>query len=115
MAWEMLMHVEKLPSDSVNWVPYNSVRDGVMAVLGGHGLATVAYVGLVKDQVTAGNLRVIGVMADKRLEQLPEVQNTEGAGHRRSDRAGSNGAASLDRRVCRPMSRTSSLAQSRRS
>ena len=68
------MHAEKLPSNSVNWVPYDSVRDGVVAVLGGHGLATVAYVGLVKDQVEAGNLRVIGVMADKRVEQLPEAK-----------------------------------------
>ena len=56
------MHSANLPSNSVNWVPYDSVRAGVVAVLGGHGLATVAYVGLVKDQVTAGNLRVIGVM-----------------------------------------------------
>lgn len=73
VAWEMLMHAANLPSASVNWVPYDSVRDGVTAVLGGHGLATVAYVGLVKDQVEAGNLRVIGVMADKRVEQLPSA------------------------------------------
>ena len=86
IAWEMLMHSANLPSNSVNWVPYNSVRDGVVAVLGGHGLATVAYVGLVKDQVAAGNLRVIGVMADKRVEQLPRCQDAEGAGHRCADR-----------------------------
>ena len=73
VAWEMLMHAAQIPSDSVNWVPYDSVGDGVTAVLGGHGLATVAYAGLVKDQVTAGNLRVIGVMANKRLEELPDV------------------------------------------
>lgn len=72
VAWEMLMRAANLPSNSVNWVPYDSVRDGVVAVLGGHGLATVAYAGLVKDQVEAGNLRVIGVMADKRVEQLPQ-------------------------------------------
>lgn len=73
VAWEMLMQAAKLPSNSVNWVPYDSVRDGVVAVLGGHGLATVAYAGLVKDQVEAGNMRVIGVMADKRVEQLPDA------------------------------------------
>jgi len=73
VAWEMLMHAAQLPSDSVNWVPYDSVGDGVTAVLGGHGLATVAYAGLVKDHVTAGNLRVIGVMADKRLEEMSSV------------------------------------------
>jgi len=74
IAWEMLMHSAKLPSNSVNWVPYDSVRAGVVAVLGGHGLATVAYVGLVKDQVAAGNMRVIGVMEDKRVAQLPDVK-----------------------------------------
>ncbi len=73
VAWEMLMHAAQIPSGSVNWVPYDSVGDGVTAVLGGHGLATVAYAGLVKDHVTAGNLRVIGVMADKRLEEIPAV------------------------------------------
>lgn len=80
VAWEMLMQTAKLPSNSVNWVPYDSVRDGVVAVLGGHGLATVAYVGLVKDQVEAGNLRVIGVMADKRVEQLPEAKTLKEQG-----------------------------------
>jgi len=73
VAWEMLMHAANIPSDSVNWVPYDSVGDGVTAVLGGHGLATVAYVGLVKDHVAAGNLRVIGAMTDKRLEEMPSV------------------------------------------
>jgi tripartite-type tricarboxylate transporter receptor subunit TctC len=69
----MLMHAADIPSNSVNWVPYDSVGDGVTAVLGGHGLATVAYVGLVRDQVTAGNLRIIGTMTDKRLEDVPAV------------------------------------------
>jgi putative tricarboxylic transport membrane protein len=80
IAWEMLMHSAKLPSNSVNWVPYDSVRAGVVAVLGGHGSATVAYVGLVKDQVAAGNMRVIGVMADKRVAQLPEVKTLKEQG-----------------------------------
>ena len=80
IAWEMLMHAAKLPDSSANWVPYNSVRDGVIAVLGGHGIATVAYVGLVKDQVAAGNLRVIGVLADKRVAQLPDVKTLKEQG-----------------------------------
>ncbi len=80
IAWEMLMQAAKLPSNSVNWVPYDSVRAGVVAVLGGHGLATVAYVGLVKDQVAAGTMRVIGVMADKRVEQLPDVKTLKEQG-----------------------------------
>lgn len=73
IAWEMFMHAAELPSTSVNWVPYDSVGDSVTAVLGGHGAVTIAYVDLVKDYVTAGQLRVIGVMADKRLGELPEA------------------------------------------
>ena len=73
IAWEMFMHAANLPAASINWVPYDSVGDGVTAVLGGHGAVTIAYVDLVKDYVTAGQLRVIGVMADKRLEELHEV------------------------------------------
>jgi len=73
VAWEMFMHAAKLPSASVNWVPYDSVGEGVTSVLGGHGAVTIAYVDLVKDYVTAGQLRVIGVMSDKRLDELKDV------------------------------------------
>lgn len=73
IAWEMFMASAHLASTDVNWVPYNSVGGGVTAILGGHGAATVAYYGLVKDQVAAGHLRVIGVIAAKRLAELPDV------------------------------------------
>lgn len=73
IAWEMYMRAAGLPSTDVNWVPYNSVGSGVTAVLGGHGVATVAYVGLVRDEVAAGQLRVIGIMAAKRATEFPDV------------------------------------------
>jgi tripartite-type tricarboxylate transporter receptor subunit TctC len=72
-AWEMLMKAGGVPHDAANWVPYDSAGDSVTALLGSHGIATVAYVDLVKDHVEAGNLRVIGVMANKRLAQFPDV------------------------------------------
>lgn len=80
IAWEMFMASAHLPSNDVNWVPYNSVGGGVTAILGGHGAATVAYYGLVKDQVAAGHLRVIGVIAPKRLAALPDVPTVEEQG-----------------------------------
>lgn len=73
IAWEMLMKAAGLSGNAANWVPYDSVADGVTAVLGGHGVATVAYVDLVRDNVEAGKLRVIGVMTDKRLAQFPDA------------------------------------------
>jgi tripartite-type tricarboxylate transporter receptor subunit TctC len=72
-AWEMLMKAGGMPHDAANWVPYDSAGDSVTALLGSHGIATVAYVDLVKDHVEAGSLRVIGVMANKRLAQFPDV------------------------------------------
>lgn len=80
IAWEMFMASAGLPSTDVNWVPYNSVGGGVTAILGGHGEATVAYFGLVKDQVAAGHLRIIGVIAPKRLADLPDVPTVEEQG-----------------------------------
>jgi tripartite-type tricarboxylate transporter receptor subunit TctC len=72
-AWEMLMKEAGVPHDAANWVPYDSVGDAVTALLGNHGIATVAYVDIAKEHVEAGNLRVIGVMTDKRLPQFPDV------------------------------------------
>ena len=80
IAWEMFMASAGLPSADVNWVPYNSVGSGVTAILGGHGSATVAYYGLVKDQVAAGHLRIVGVIAPKRLADLPNVPTVEEQG-----------------------------------
>lgn len=80
IAWEMFMASAKLPSKDVNWVPYNSVGSGVTAVVGHHGQATVAYYGLVKDQVAAGHLRIIGVLAAKRLADLPQVPTLQEQG-----------------------------------
>lgn len=80
IAWEMFLHAAGLKGGDVNWVPYDSVGAGVTAILGGHGSVTVAYYGLVKDQVTAGNLRIIGIIADKRLADLPKVPTVEQQG-----------------------------------
>ncbi len=80
IAWEMFMASAKLPSGDVNWVPYDSVGAGVTAIVGGHGQLTVAYYGLVKDQVAAGHLRIIGVLAPKRLPELPNVPTLQQQG-----------------------------------
>ena len=80
IAWEMFMAARHLPAASVNWVPYDSVGDSVTAVLGGHGAVTIAYVDLVHDYVTAKQLRVIGVMSPKRIEELPGVPTLDEQG-----------------------------------
>jgi tripartite-type tricarboxylate transporter receptor subunit TctC len=79
-AWEIFAKAAELPRKNINWVPYDSVGDAVTAVLGKHGQTTVAYLDLVKDHVTAGNIRVIGAMTAKRLPQLADVPTLEEQG-----------------------------------
>jgi tripartite-type tricarboxylate transporter receptor subunit TctC len=80
-AWEMYAKAADLPKANINWVPYDSVGDAVTAVLGHHAQATIAYLDLVKDHVEAANLRVIGVMTDRRMAQLPGVPTLHEQGY----------------------------------
>ena len=73
VAWMMFLEAAGLEEDAINWVPYDSVGDGVVATLGGHNQIVIAYPGLVRQHAEAGTLRVLGVMADSRLEMLPDV------------------------------------------
>jgi tripartite-type tricarboxylate transporter receptor subunit TctC len=72
-AFEMIAQAAGVPSANIRWVPFDSVGDAVTSVLGGHAEATMAYVDLVKNHVAAGTLRVIGIMADQRVPQFPDV------------------------------------------
>jgi tripartite-type tricarboxylate transporter receptor subunit TctC len=72
-AWEIMAKAANLESSKVRWVPFDSVGDAVTSVLGGHAEVAIAYVDLVKNHVTAGNMRVIGVMSDERVPQLPDA------------------------------------------
>jgi tripartite-type tricarboxylate transporter receptor subunit TctC len=81
-AWEIMAKAANLESNKVRWVPYDSVGDAVTSVLGGHSEVAVAYVDLVKNQVAAGNLRVIGIMADERVPQLPDAPTLAELGYK---------------------------------
>ncbi len=73
VAWMIFRESADIGDDLINWVPYDSVGDGVVAALGGHNDVVIAYPGLVRQHVEAGTLRVLGVMTDERLEMLPDV------------------------------------------
>lgn len=81
IAWLMFGASAKLADGDINWVPYSSVGDAVVATLGGHNDVVIAYTGLVKQQVEAGKLKVIGVMSDKRLGSFPDAQTFAEAGY----------------------------------
>lgn len=72
-AWEMMAKALGLDSKKVRWVPYDSAGDAVTALLGGHGEVTIHHVDLVKQHVGSGTMRVIGIMADERVSQFPDV------------------------------------------
>lgn len=71
VTWEMFTAEARLRPKASRWVPYDSVGDAVVAALGKHVDVVVAYADLVRDHVEAGKLRVIGVLANKRLKALP--------------------------------------------
>jgi len=72
-AWEMMAKSMGVDSKNVRWVPYDSAGDAVTALLGGHGEVTIHHVDLLKQHVDAGTMRIIGVMADERVPQFPDV------------------------------------------
>jgi tripartite-type tricarboxylate transporter receptor subunit TctC len=80
VAWMMFREAAGLEDGVINWVPYDSVGDGVVATLGGHNEIVIAYPGLVRQHVEAGTLRVLGVMSDERLEMLPDAPTYAEAG-----------------------------------
>lgn len=80
-AWELMAKAANLDTKAVRWVPYDSVGDAVTATLGKHADAAVAYVDLVKNHVQSGSLRVIGIMAEERVPQLPDVPTLKEQGY----------------------------------
>jgi tripartite-type tricarboxylate transporter receptor subunit TctC len=63
------------------WMPYEGTNAAVTALLGGHIDAANSNPGQVTQQVEAGKLRILGVMAEKRLKDLPDVPTYAEAGY----------------------------------
>ncbi len=80
VAWAMFEEAADMAGD-MNWVPYDSVGDAVVSALGGHSDVVIAYVGLVKQYVESGDMRVIGIQSDTRSESLPDTPTYAEAGY----------------------------------
>lgn len=72
IAWKIIEQAAGL-TDEIKWVPYDSVKSGIVAVLGGHSDVAIGYVGLTRQHVRSGALKVIGIMADKSPELMPSA------------------------------------------
>lgn len=79
VAWAMFEEAADIVG-KMNWVPYDSVGDAVVSALGGHSDVAIAYVGLVKQYVESGDMRVIGIQSDTRSESLPDTPTYAEAG-----------------------------------
>ncbi|QHJ70131.1 tripartite tricarboxylate transporter substrate binding protein [Planococcus halotolerans] len=62
------------------WAAYESTGDAVTAILGNHIDVANSNPGQVSQYVDSGDLKVLGVMNDERLEELPEVPTYKEAG-----------------------------------
>ncbi|WP_366924013.1 tripartite tricarboxylate transporter substrate binding protein [Metallumcola ferriviriculae] len=62
------------------WTNYESTSDAVTALLGNHVDIANSNPGKVSQYVEAGQLRVLGVFNDKRLEAMPDVPTYKEAG-----------------------------------
>ncbi|MCL7749226.1 tripartite tricarboxylate transporter substrate binding protein [Halalkalibacter alkaliphilus] len=77
VAWNIFAEAAGVDA---NWTPFESTGDAVTGILGKHIDVANSNPGQVMQYVEAGQLRVLGVMADERLEDLPDVPTYEEAG-----------------------------------
>lgn len=61
-------------------VPYDGAAPAVAALVGGHIEAVTVSPAEVAGQVQAGNLKILGIMSDERIEQFPDVPTLKEAG-----------------------------------
>jgi tripartite-type tricarboxylate transporter receptor subunit TctC len=63
-----------------NHVPFDGAAPAITALLGGHIDAVTVSAGEVGAQVEAGDLRILAVMAEDRLDAFPDVPTLEESG-----------------------------------
>ncbi|WP_270181132.1 tripartite tricarboxylate transporter substrate binding protein [Alkalihalobacillus sp. CinArs1] len=72
--------LEQEVGGELNHVPFEGAAPAVNALLGGHVDAVSVSPAEVKSQVESGELKVLGVMADNRVDSLPEVPTLKESG-----------------------------------
>ena len=72
IAWKIVEEAAGMDGE-VSWVPYDSIKDGIVAVLGGHNDVAIGYVGLTRQHVASGALKVIGILSDEAPELMPSA------------------------------------------
>lgn len=78
VAWNIFAEAAGIEA---TWTPFESTGDAVTALLGKHIDVANSNPGQVMEYVKAGQLRILGVMAEERLEDLPDVPTYAEAGY----------------------------------
>ena len=83
-AWDLaragFLLAAGLPVDSVLWVPTQGSAPSIVELLGGHIDAVCCSVPEAAPQIEAGQLRVLAVMAPRRLPDFPDIPTVQEAG-----------------------------------
>lgn len=76
-AWDLaragLLQAAGLPIDAVVWVPHPGAAPSTLELMGGHLDAVCCSVPEVASQLENGQVRVLAVMADQRMEGYPDL------------------------------------------
>ena len=81
IAWEMFASAAGLTEEHVRYVPFDSQGDSVTANVGGHVPIGMAWTGITRDHVEAGNLKVLAVLSENRLAAYPDTPTFIEAGY----------------------------------
>lgn len=81
IAWAMFAEAAGITEEDVRYVPYDSQGDSVTANVGGHVPIGMAWTGITRDHVEAGNLRVLGVLSEDRVSAYPDTPTFAEAGY----------------------------------
>jgi len=83
-AWDLaragLLQAAELPIDSVVWVPHPGAAPSLLELMGGHLDAVCCSVPEVASQLENGQVRVLAVMAPRRMEGYPDLPTAKEQG-----------------------------------
>ena len=76
-----ILAIEKEIGVKFNHIPYNGAGEVIPALLGKHADFTLVGPGEAMGQIKSGQFRVLGVMADKRIESLSDIKTLKEMGY----------------------------------
>ena len=76
-----ILAIEKEIGVKFNHIPYNGAGEVIPELLGKHADFTLVGPGEAMGQIKSGQFRVLGVMADKRIERLSDIKTLKEMGY----------------------------------